>query len=412
MSRFTITCRCGEQLHLTSESVGRRIRCRCGRELKVRRRRSRRAAAARSAEPGDRRARQRESRRVGLRALAARLARVVAIASWAYLVLACLIAVVMWTLGDRWWLATILLFIGRWVFLLPLIVLVPGALIAAPRALVRLAIAALVVLGPVMGARTGWRLLGIPPSGTQIRVVSFNVAGGEHLVGKMQWLIDEMSPEVLAIQECGTELASSLAELKDWKRHDAPGLCVLSRYPIRHASVMDRSVLDAINRTSNLGGHSAAARYSIDTPGGPIELANVHLETPRRGLEGLAGPQPSFQIDRLRANTEWREIESDLVRHWVDDGVAESGAPLVVAGDFNTPVESRIFRQHWGDLVDVFSHAGIGLGMTRYSGWIRARIDHVLIGPGWHANASVVGDDYGSDHRPVIADITLRDGSE
>jgi endonuclease/exonuclease/phosphatase (EEP) superfamily protein YafD len=40
------------------------------------------------------------------------------------------------------------------------------------------------------------------------------------------------------------------------------------------------------------------------------------------------------------------------------------------------------------------------------------RIDHVLIGPGWHADRSVVGDDYGSDHRPVIADITLRDGSE
>jgi endonuclease/exonuclease/phosphatase (EEP) superfamily protein YafD len=422
MSRFTIECRCGEQFHLTSESVGRRIRCRCGRELKVRRRTSPRTSAARSGAPVERRDSPAHKPAGAPPALATLFARWLAIASWAYLVTVCLIAVVMWSLGDRWWLGTILLFIGRWIFLLPLVALVPGAVmlvalvpgavIAARRALVPLAIAALVVIWPVMGARTGWRLLSSAPLGTQVRVVSFNVHGGARLAGDMRRILDEMNPDVLAIQECGTKLASSLAELKGWQHHDAERLCLLSRYPIRRASVMDRSVLKTINRASHLGGGSAAVRYSIDTPGGPIELTNVHLETPRKGLKGAPRLHSSFKIDALRANTAFREIESDLARRWVDADVAESGVPFVVAGDFNTPVESRIFQQHWGDLTNAFSHAGIGFGMTRYNGWIRVRIDHVLIGPGWHADRSVVGDDYGSDHRPVIADITLRDGSE
>jgi len=409
MSRFAITCRCGKQFHLTSESVGRRIRCECGRELEIRRkRRTRHSSAARSGAPADRRAGQSESRRVLPPALATSLARPLATASWAYLFTVCLIAVVMWSLGDRWWLATILLFIGRWIFLLPLVVLVPAALIAARRALVPLAMAALVVLFPLMGARTGWRLLRSAPPGTQVRIVSFNVDGGALLVGHMQRLFDEMAPDVLALQECRDELASSLVELKGWQHHAVGGLCLLSRYPIRRASVMDRSALQALKEVGGIGGSGAVVRYSIDTPGGPVELTNLHLETPRKGLERLS----SFDVTTLRANTELREIESDLARRWVNTGLVESSVPFVIAGDFNTPVESRIFRQHWGDLTDVFSHAGTGLGMTRFNGWIRVRIDHVLIGPGWHADHCVVGDDYGSDHRPVIADITLLDGSE
>lgn len=80
---------------------------------------------------------------------------------------------------------------------------------------------------------------------------------------------------------------------------------------------------------------------------------------------------------------------------------------MIVAGDFNTPVESRIFQQHWGDITDAFSYAGSGFGMTKYNGWIRARIDHVLTGDGITPERAVVGQDLGSDHRPLIVDLTI-----
>ena len=81
--------------------------------------------------------------------------------------------------------------------------------------------------------------------------------------------------------------------------------------------------------------------------------------------------------------------------------------PAIVLGDFNTPVESRIFRRHWGDMTDAFSHVGFGFGMTKTNGWIRARIDHVLTGSGWHVKRVTMGKDIGSDHRPMIVDLTL-----
>jgi vancomycin resistance protein VanJ len=78
-----------------------------------------------------------------------------------------------------------------------------------------------------------------------------------------------------------------------------------------------------------------------------------------------------------------------------------------VAGDFNTPVESRIFQEHWGDFADAFSRVGIGLGTTKYNGWIRIRIDHVLTNDAWRPVRVRLWEDVGSDHRPLIADLVL-----
>jgi endonuclease/exonuclease/phosphatase (EEP) superfamily protein YafD len=128
------------------------------------------------------------------------------------------------------------------------------------------------------------------------------------------------------------------------------------------------------------------------------------LETPRKGFDGLF----VFDIDRLRENTRLRDVESDLARRWVDQGVATRPVPVLVAGDFNTTVESRIFQAYWSEgLSDAFSRVGRGLGMTKYNGWIRARIDHVLAGPRWYVRRAGVGYDLGSDHRPLIVDLVL-----
>jgi endonuclease/exonuclease/phosphatase (EEP) superfamily protein YafD len=45
--------------------------------------------------------------------------------------------------------------------------------------------------------------------------------------------------------------------------------------------------------------------------------------------------------------------------------------------------------------------------MTKYNGWIRARIDHVLTSDDWHVDRARVGPDAYSDHRPVLVDLTL-----
>jgi endonuclease/exonuclease/phosphatase (EEP) superfamily protein YafD len=329
------------------------------------------------------------------------LARLVSWMVWAYLAAVVLIAATMWTLGDHATVGSVLLFMGRWVFLLPLILLLPAALWLRRDRLPHLALAALVVLGPIMGFRTGWRRALPHSAGIPVRVATFNAEGGGVLAQLLPGLVERWGAQIVAFQECGESLAAAGARLPGWYHFEEKDLCLLSRYPIRRAEIMDRSGLDRVKQseTKEIGGAGYVVRFVLDGPRGPIRVGNLHLETPRKGFEGLM----DRDLRRLRMNTEIRDVESHLARAWVDTGTG----PLVVLGDFNTPVESRIFRDHWGDLADAFSTAGFGLGMTKYNGWIRARIDHVLTSDAWHVDGAHVGPDAYSDHRPLLVDLTL-----
>ena len=322
--------------------------------------------------------------------------------AWAYLTAALLVAALLWGLGDRTILGTVLLFMGRWVFLLPLLVFVP--LVAWLRAgmLLPLAAGALVLLGPVMGFRTGWRRLLPAPAGEHVRVVTFNV-GGDLLSPRMLPLVlDRWRAQIVGLQECGEALSTVVPRMPGWHSHVTRDLCFLSRYPIREAAVMDRSALDRVKQSEpdEPGGAGYVVRFVLDGPAGPIRAANLHLETPRKGLEGLM----SRDLRRMRNNTEIRGIEAKLAREWVTTG----SGPLLVLGDFNTPVESAFFRDNWGDLADAFSVAGFGFGITKHNGWIGARIDHVLTSDEWHVDRAIVDEQRISDHSALIVDVTLR----
>ena len=215
-------------------------------------------------------------------------------------------------------------------------------------------------------------------------------------------VLEEWRPDVVAFQECGEELGTAVARMQGWYHHSVRQLCMLSRYPISDSAVMDRSELEGVQESAaGIGGSGDVVRYTIQTPSGPVNITNLHLETPRKGLEGLL--DGGFRLARLHGNTELRTIESSLARRWVNAGTL----PTLVIGDFNTPVESRIFQDSWGDLTDAFSRVGFGFGMTKNNGWIRVRIDHVLAGPGWYVDHVAVGPDQGSDHLPLIVDLTL-----
>ena len=322
--------------------------------------------------------------------------------SWAYLASVIAVAATMWMLGDSWWPATVLLFMGRWVFLAPLALLLPLAVVVRPKLLLPLALGTVVTLGPVMGGRVGLGRFQTSVEGMPLRVVTYNADGGGTLVDKLALLLPEWGADIVLVQECGEVVATVAEEIPGWHSHHAGDLCLLTRLPIVSVEMMDRSALERVKQDSRagIGGAGYVARYTLQTSNGPIDVTNLHLETPRKGFEGLMA---NGDVDQLELNTTLRDIESSLARRWVDAG----RNPTIVAGDFNTPVESRIFQQHWGDLGDAFSRAGLGFGESKYNGWIRVRIDHVLTDGTWRATNARVWPDVGSDHRPVIADLVL-----
>jgi endonuclease/exonuclease/phosphatase family metal-dependent hydrolase len=370
MASLTIRCQCGKTITVAEQHLGRTIRCgQCGRTMRA--------------------------RRLDLRLWLARL-------SWGYLAAVSLASLVLWGLGDRWWPATGLLFMGRYVLLLPLLLLIPAAFVLKPPLLAPLIVSAFIGAVPFAGFRFGLERLISHPPGEHLRVVTFNVDGGSVTAIELPNVLEELKPDVVGFQECGPELQTAVARTKGWYHHFVRQLCVLSRYAITDSAVMDRTALEAVKESDEgIGGSGDVVRYTIQTPSGAVNITNLHLETPRKGLEGIL--EGGLQLDRLRANTDLRTIESGLARRWVSAGTL----PTLVMGDFNTPVESRIFQESWGDFTDAFSEVGFGFGMTKNNGWIRVRIDHVLTGPGWYVDHVAVGREMGSDHLPLIVDLTL-----
>jgi endonuclease/exonuclease/phosphatase (EEP) superfamily protein YafD len=109
-------------------------------------------------------------------------------------------------------------------------------------------------------------------------------------------------------------------------------------------------------------------------------------------------------IPRIAEKSFLRGIELRRARVWADgfDG------PHIVLGDFNTPPESRPYRQVWGGWQNAFSLFGRGLGGTRRNGWIRVRIDHILANGDLKVTGAWLGEDLASDHLPIVASLRIR----
>jgi endonuclease/exonuclease/phosphatase (EEP) superfamily protein YafD len=320
-----------------------------------------------------------------------RLSRWVAVACWLYLA----VALGLWCLlfeADLWWPATIFLFSPRWVVALPLIVLIPAAVLWCRRAILMLGVAALVVAGPVMGFGIPWgRLIGPAPEGFRLRVLTCNMHYRAVDPGPLLDLVRSAQPDVVALQEWTHPKEKDSALWQGWDYFGDERLFLASRY--------------RIVRHQDLGSHSGSRegsirRYELDTPAGEVTFFSVHLASPREGLTDAVR-------DRQKAAA---EVRSETARRWVQSQrLAEEAAavrgPLLLAGDFNTPPESALFRRQWADCTDAFSAAGWGLGYTYVSKTTMVRIDHILAGPGWHVERCWVGPDVGSPHRPVVADL-------
>lgn len=320
---------------------------------------------------------------------------VVRLAGVTYLGALLTLAALVWWPSERLWPVTFFLFGPRWVFALPLVPLLPACAIADRRLAASLAVAAALLAEPLFGLCVPWgRFLDRGGSEASVRVVTWNVGGGV-APGALDLMMALEAPDVVVVQESSPE---AIEAPPGWHRHAEGGMVLLSRFPIRDVAARDPRDMWA------LAGSGAVIRYGLETPLGRLDLTNVHLETPREGLEAILRFGPGAASELVGKNGQ-REIEARLARRWVDESPS---ALRVVAGDFNTPVESHIFRDHWGGFRDCHSAAGWGFGFTKRTRRIGTRIDHVLAGPGLACVSARVGDPGGGDHAPVIVEIGRR----
>ncbi len=297
--------------------------------------------------------------------------------------------------GDRDPWATVFLFGPRWLCMLPLAVLAPLAAVWQRRLWWVLLIALAIALVPVIGLRLN------PPRSSApytLRVITCNVGQRMYRVGALAELIQSFDPDVIALQEC-KQPPPSFIWPEGWYVHHVDELLVASRHPIEKSDLIMRPTIH---------NKPAAARFRVELPAGELQLFNLHLMTPRPGLEAVLDRRRGIVLEgmpALEAILRVRDEESQHISRWVLD----HPGPKIVVGDFNMPADSVLFQRDWGSLTNAFTTAGLGFGFTKFTntfGWqYGARIDHVLYSPPWHSVRAWVGPDIGSDHRPLIVDL-------
>src|SRR4029077_3610006 len=94
-----------------------------------------------------------------------------------------------------------------------------------------------------------------------------------------------------------------------------------------------------------------AVRFTVEFPGREIQLFNLHLQSPRGGLEAVLSRKTGLSIaatGELKTVLQVRARESSEASEWI----ASFPGPVIVTGDFNMPLEGVIYRRCWSWLTD------------------------------------------------------------
>ncbi|MEX2139934.1 MAG: endonuclease/exonuclease/phosphatase family protein [Pirellulales bacterium] len=327
--------------------------------------------------------------------LATRLRLAISVLAWTYAGTVLFLVSVFQLLPNDAWLPTVLLYAPRWVWAIPGLLLLTPAVFQMRKLVLPLVMSVLLVVWLVMGFSLPWRMLLVDSDETgRLRVLSCNCGGPGFEASRLLALIDDLQPDVVALQECSSKDAEAIRAPGTWHFHREDDLTLFSRFPIERTQ--------AYQSKFSTWHPTRAVTYQLRPGPSSISFVNLHLETPREGLEALLG-RDRDAIATIRQNTIRRRNEANAVAS-LADGV---GRPGLLAGDFNLPVESSLYEDAFGSYQNAFSRAGWGFGYTKFTRWHGVRIDHILGTDDWSVRRCWVGTDVGSDHRPVIADVSL-----
>jgi vancomycin resistance protein VanJ len=325
-----------------------------------------------------------------------------AILCWAYAAAVVAGFVLLRWAGDRWWPATFLLFSPRWLWAAPLLIVIPAAVVLRQRLGWLPAAAGVFALFGLLGFCIPWRTWAHQSRGhLKLRVMTCNAHARQMSTDTLEELISENNPDIIALQDFWPRRMPQALTQPGWFIHRDDELFIASRYPITRSEDLGIHVVRPIDQTAAwVSRTGAAACYTIGLPGGPITFVNLHLASAHQSLSAMR-EDAQLSGELLAENTSRRRYESDVIRQRLN----QIGNPVILAGDFNTPDDSPLFRNAWSGLQDAFNTAGFGFGLTYARHRTALRIDHVLCDPSWTIRDCRVGNDVGSGHRVLVADL-------
>jgi vancomycin resistance protein VanJ len=304
---------------------------------------------------------------------------------------------------ESWWLGSLNLYLPQWIWALPAVLILPLTFGFATKWSWVPLLALLWVLGPVMGLCWQWGWPESPEaahavaSGNRLRIMTYNVKGGRHDGAAIAKDIRTFHPDLVQFQDSEDVLKGEVGQaLAGWNVRVSGQYVVASPGPLSELEPRD------ISYAGSSPHH--CVRYLLQVGATQVVVYNVHLLSPRLGLISVR----HRQIGGIVGNTEARLQEASHLANYVQ---AETG-PTLVTGDLNAPVQSLVCRRLFSaGLRDAFSEAGYGYGYT-YGAFTPVhrsyvRIDHIMASHHWQFEHCWVGNETGSEHCPVIADLVL-----
>jgi endonuclease/exonuclease/phosphatase (EEP) superfamily protein YafD len=316
--------------------------------------------------------------------------------------------------GERWWGTTVLMYLPRKLFIVPLPFITLALLWRGPRrwVLTQVAAAGLLVF-PLLGLR-----LSLPssaqPGVARIRVFSLNVASANMGLDGIAAQIKAANPDLVFLQEAWNDTGQHLRDrfFPDYHFQFDGQLVVASRYPLSDAFHPPEIPHRGAPRLARW------LRCRLTLPGGQtVAVYDLHPLSPREGFEDMRGEGIRAQVlsGRILTNTKAREevqanAELRLAQvQGASEDASRSKEPVIMAGDTNLPGLSWALAHHLGRFQDSFSEAGNGLGYTfpaTKRPWMR--IDRIFADGNFRFLSSSVITQRASDHLAVVADLELR----
>ena len=300
--------------------------------------------------------------------------------------------------SEGWWLTAYLTYVPPLLFGAPLLLAGLALLFRRDRR-TRYAwlIVSLLWAGPGMGLSLPLGRRAARPDDFTLRVLCWNIHGATYGRDLVDQALRESDADVIILQETsgyGLEhetLKSLEADFADWETLNGQDVFIASRFP-RDDSPVPEPVR---------GSPFSVAYLRVRTPAGPVRLMGLHLPTPTHALVVAAKRPRSLQPLRRRVAERTEQARLTL------EALAAEDTPAILAGDLNTPPFGRLYRGIARRYRSAFAVAGLGWGHTFHSRAPVLRIDHVFVSDHWRVNACRVATLPGSDHRAIIADLSL-----
>lgn len=217
-----------------------------------------------------------------------------------------------------------------------------------------------------------------------LRLLHSNVLSSNKQYAKLMALVAEEKPDIIMLQETTENWMEALESLKEDFPYflsspgsDDPGIALFSRLPLHHEEFF------------HLGTPGAPSiRINFTFQGQEIALLSTHLSSPRLGSNFRAR---NVQLEDLV------QVTKDL------------SLPSIVMGDLNITMWSPYYRKFVKEagLRNVRDGLGIFPTWPTFLPILMIPIDHAFITEGLKVTGVKTGKHIGSDHLPLIIDLSL-----